>query len=227
MTSDNTDNDNTDSGGRRPRNRWVWYTAGGVGVIAVAAVVAFGYFGVHTLFVDDTVNDAIPTFEQPAATPPSTDTATTTDTTASEDTTGDTPLTGDATLPDGTVVTTEPGDATVPAPPTTTGGIVVEAAGTFAPQGGYDITGNAIVISNGGDQQFLRFENFEVDNGPDLNVYLFNPNNPDDYIDLGDLRGNIGDQNYELPQGIDLNTYSEVSIWCVRFSVGFGSAQLA
>ena len=39
-------------------------------------------------------------------------------------------------------------------------------------------------------------------------------------------RGNIGDQNYELADDIDLNTYTTVFIWCVRFGVAFGAAPL-
>mgnify|MGYP001797506524 CR=1 FL=1 len=88
------------------------------------------------------------------------------------------------------------------------------------------MSGDAIVLGNGTGQRFLRFENFESSNGPDLNVYLFNPNDPSDFVDLGDLKGNIGEQNYEIPEDVDLSIYSEVSIWCVRFGVGFGSANL-
>ena len=69
-------------------------------------------------------------------------------------------------------------------------------------------------------------QNFESSNGPDLNVYLFNPDDSSDFIDLGDLKGNIGDQNYEIPEEIDLERYSDVWIWCVRFGTGFGSADL-
>ena len=49
----------------------------------------------------------------------------------------------------------------------------------------------------------------------------------DDFIDLGDLKGNIGSQNYEIPVGIDLDRYSTVVIWCVRFGVAFGAAELS
>ncbi len=82
------------------------------------------------------------------------------------------------------------------------------------------------MLGNGTGQRFLRFENFDSSNGPDLNVYLVNPDDPDDFIDLGDLSGNIGNQNYEIPADVDLDRYSQVSIWCVRFSVGFGTADL-
>lgn len=90
-------------------------------------------------------------------------------------------------------------------------------------------TGLAKVITDG-NQRFLRFEGFETDNGPDLNVYLATGSpdgSPEDFIDLGDLKGNIGDQNYELPDDVDLDRYTTVFIWCVRFSVAFGTAPLA
>lgn len=41
------------------------------------------------------------------------------------------------------------------------------------------------------------------------------------------MKGNKGDQNYELPAGVDLGTHRAVSIWCARFSVNFGAAALA
>ena len=56
-------------------------------------------------------------------------------------------------------------------------------------------------------------------------VYLFD-DETGDFVDLGDLKGNIGDQNYELPADLDLDRYDFVDIWCVRFGVSFGSASL-
>jgi hypothetical protein len=46
------------------------------------------------------------------------------------------------------------------------------------------------------------------------------------FIDLGVLKGNIGDQNYQLVSDVDLSKYRAVSIWCKRFSVNFGAAPL-
>ena len=46
------------------------------------------------------------------------------------------------------------------------------------------------------------------------------------FIDLGVLKGNIGDQNYQLGSDVDLAKYRAVSIWCKRFSVNFGAAAL-
>ena len=48
----------------------------------------------------------------------------------------------------------------------------------------------------------------------------------DDFVDLGELRGNIGDQNYEIPPDVDLSVYDTVVVWCVRFSTGFTAADL-
>ncbi len=106
-----------------------------------------------------------------------------------------------------------------------TPGVVTVTTGSFI-DGDHPTSGTGLTITDG-SQTFLRFEGFETDNGPDLNVYLRNSDDPDDYLDLGDLKGNIGDQNYELPAGIDLDRYDFVDIWCVRFGVSFGSAQLS
>ncbi len=46
------------------------------------------------------------------------------------------------------------------------------------------------------------------------------------YLDLGSLKGNIGDQNYDIPVGTDLGKYHAVTIWCMWFSVNFGTAPL-
>jgi hypothetical protein len=164
-------------------------------IVAGLAWLAFGFFGVQTLFVDNEVSEARPSFD---ATPA-----------VDADATGSTPdLARD---PPGSV------------PPTT----VTEYSGSFEP-GAHPTSGTAVVLGNGTDQRFLRFEEFATDNGPDLNVYLVNSSTGDtsDFVDLGDLKGNIGEQNYEIPAGIDLGVYDKVVIWCVRFGVGFGDATL-
>ena len=110
--------------------------------------------------------------------------------------------------------------------------IIVEAAGSFIDRS-HPTEGSATVLGDGSGQRFLRFEDFRTDNGPDLNVYLSTapPDAPagdfdDDFVDLGDLKGNVGAQNYEIPAGLDLDRYSTVAIWCVRFGVVFGTAEL-
>ena len=72
----------------------------------------------------------------------------------------------------------------------------------------------------------LRLENFRATNGPDLYVYLATDNSASDFVDLGRLKGNIGNQNYDIPEGTDFSKYDTVLIWCKAFSVLFGSAKL-
>jgi len=85
--------------------------------------------------------------------------------------------------------------------------------------------GNALIISDN-NQNYLRLENFKTTNGPDLKVYLSNDLEAEDYVSLGELKGNIGDQNYQLPDGIQAEDYQYTLIWCEQFSVLFGSAEL-
>jgi hypothetical protein len=79
----------------------------------------------------------------------------------------------------------------------------------------------------------LRLEDFEVENGPDLFVYLSagdmrGPGRAlaDDFVDLGPLKGNIGDQNYSIPAGTDLERYKTAVVWCRRFTVAFAAAEV-
>jgi len=72
----------------------------------------------------------------------------------------------------------------------------------------------------------LRLEDFRSTNGPDLYVYLSTDKQASDYVILGQLKANIGNQNYGIPEGTDLSKYDTVLIWCKQFSVLFGSAEL-
>ena len=94
--------------------------------------------------------------------------------------------------------------------------------------------GRLVLLEGEGGQRFVRFEDLDTSNGPDLKVYL--STNPvdgpeqafdDDYLDLGRLQGNIGSQNYELPSDADLTRFRSVVIWCDRFNSAFGAAPLA
>ena len=73
---------------------------------------------------------------------------------------------------------------------------------------------------------FLRLEDFKATNGPDLYVYLSTDKSASEFVNLGRLKGNVGNQNYEIPEGTDLSKYTTVLIWCQAFSVLFGSAEL-
>ena len=80
----------------------------------------------------------------------------------------------------------------------------------------------------------LRLTDFETSNGPDVHVYLVASQDASDndtvtragFIELGSLKGNIGDQNYILGSDLDLAKYRTVSVWCKRFSKNFGAAPL-
>lgn len=91
----------------------------------------------------------------------------------------------------------------------------------------HETIGTAAVIGVA-DERFVRLQDFRTSNGPDLRVYLI-PAEADgigDAIDLGPLKGNVGDQNYAVPPTADVGQYSRVLIWCVRFDSPFGAATL-
>lgn len=196
--------------------------------LGVVLFLAFGVFGVHTLFIDDKVDEAGPVFASGAA--PSgiaSDETTAEMAAAMTDAMQDEPAQVIAGEPMPEMADTEPAPGGEPAPE-----IVTLKTGLFVDRS-HPTTGVADVLNDGSTQRFLRFENFETDNGPDLNVYLSTAavdapagEFDDDFVDLGDLKGNIGSQNYEIPEGVDLDVYSTVVIWCVRFGVAFGAAPL-
>lgn len=106
---------------------------------------------------------------------------------------------------------------------------MVDLSGTFsgAGDGFHNAEGTARVLHLDDGSTVLRLEDFQVTNGPDLFVYLSADKNASDYVDLGMLKANSGNQNYELPDGVDLSKYDNVVIWCKSFSVYFGGAPLA
>jgi len=93
--------------------------------------------------------------------------------------------------------------------------------------------GEALLYQNPDKSHFLRFENFTVTNGPDLVVYLAKHPNPtnkdqvtDGFVKLEKLKGNMGNQNYNIPKEVDLAQYNSVVIWCELFGVLFSPAAL-
>jgi len=94
--------------------------------------------------------------------------------------------------------------------------------------------GVATVYSLGNGNRVLRLTNLKTTNGPNVHVYMVAADDAKDnasvrragFIDLGQIKGNVGDQNYTLGQNVDLSKYRAVSLWCQRFSLNFGAAPL-
>jgi hypothetical protein len=92
-------------------------------------------------------------------------------------------------------------------------------------------SGVAQTIEVRGDRRVLTLTEFKTSAGPDLRVYLSTADasessSGDDHVDLGALKGNAGEQQYDLPRGVNLDRFTTVLIWCRAFSVGFGAAPL-
>jgi hypothetical protein len=95
---------------------------------------------------------------------------------------------------------------------------------------GHKAAGMATIYRLEDGKRVLRLEDFAATNGPDLFVTLHPGANPEqeegEYLQLEALKGNQGNQNYELPAEIDLSKYRSVVIWCRSFNVVFGYATL-
>jgi hypothetical protein len=197
------------------RYKWVI-----VGVGAVGLIVAFLLFRPDKLFVDDVVDESLEdafAVTQAEAAPASTTTTTVASTTSPSSAT------------DGSSDTT-----TTTVPPTTT----TEPAGPQAIADGsfygidHEAEGTATVYELDGDF-VLRFEDdTDIQNGPDLLVYFLptdayeKGDDLGEFINLGKLKGNVGGQNYELPDEYDPEIHRFVMIWCERFDVPFAASPL-
>jgi len=114
----------------------------------------------------------------------------------------------------------------------------IPAAGVLATGSFHSVAhksmGTAAIHRLADGRRVLRFTNFETSNGPDVRVYLVAADDATDsaavtragFVEVAELKGNVGDQNYELPASIDLQRYRAVTIWCKRFSVNFATAPL-
>jgi hypothetical protein len=188
-----------------------------IGVGAVVLLVAFLLFRPDKLFVDDAVNESLADAFPVAATAPATTTTTTppTTTAAPVETTDE---------PSTTTTTT-----TTTAAPEPSGPVAVGTGGFYGID--HSATGTATVYEQGG-AHVLRFEDdTDIQNGPDLFVWVletdsYDGGDPGEFLDLGKIKGNVGGQNYELPVDFDPEVHQFVLIWCKRFSVPFAAAPL-
>lgn len=223
---------------------------GAIAVAAIAAVVVvLVVFQPQRLLYDNVVDDEFPVVESSPETEESTADRSTADEPAADEPAANEP-TADASDDASSAAAAggsddaagEDGDATAAAgsaddavddPPESTGPVPL-VTGDFVSRSRYTVTGNATVYELEDGSRTLRLEDFESTNGPNLFVYLTaaDADDPDaeldaDYVDLGALRGNVGNQNYDIPADVDLDVYDTVVIWCRPFSVAFGAADLS
>ena len=210
---------------KRPLYRRGWFVA--VLVIVAVPVVAVGWWLGSPLFLNKTVIEAFPTTSTVA-----------------------TPAEGPAETPaEGPAATPAEGPAETPAvsqaeePPTEVsaateapGEPVALFTGAFEGADASHQGSGAVAIYQLDDgSRVLRFENLDVTNGPDLRVIISpvaDPQSSDDVsatgsINLGKLKGNRGDQNYEIPADFDLSQAGSIVIYCQPFSVIFATATLS
>ena len=100
--------------------------------------------------------------------------------------------------------------------------VTILSNGAFEGLLGHEAAGEAIILKVSGSS-YLRFEDFQVTNGPDLRVYLTNDGDVKAGLHLEKLKGSKGNQNYLL-DGTDWQRYDTVVIYCQPFGVHFGQA---
>jgi Electron transfer DM13 len=193
-------------------------------VIAIVGVIAFLLFRPDKLVADDPIDESL-------------DDAFAVATTTRETSETATALPSPTTVPSSTVASTTPrsttsssSTSTVPATSTTASDPVTIARGAIF---GIDHrAGGTATVYRRGDDHILRFEDdTDIQNGPDLHVWFLAADNyqggiPEDYLYLGLLKGNVGGQNYQLPDEYDPAVHRFVLVWCDRFSVPFTGAAL-
>jgi hypothetical protein len=210
-------------------NPWMRLAA----ILVVIGVVAVAWYLISPLFINVQVDEGFPTLvPMPSKTPKIEPTEVPgLSMTQTAESLGFDPAQATAEME--AAMTSEPSISEEDMPEDADQGMTILAQGFFygiAHEG----TGTATIYELADGTRLLRFENFEVLNGPQLHVYLA-PQNPvpdsvgvelEGIIDLGPLKGNIGDQNYTIPAEIFLDHFNSVVIWCVPFRVPFNAAPL-
>ena len=202
MTDQQTEPASAEAAPRPGRGRLI-----GVIVVlgAVLVAVALVVFQPWKLFLDDVVDEALPE-AGPATSAP--------------------PVAGAAESP---TASSAPAPTAAPAR-------VTLATGTFISHE-HATSGTVRLLQLADGRRVLRIEGLDTSNGPDLKVWITDQKVVDGpagwpvfddgrYVDLGSLKGNKGSQNYVLPDDVRLEGLRSVSIWCDRFNVSFGAAEL-
>ena len=205
----------------------VWVPAS-IAALAVL-VIALAAFQPWRLFIDVTVNEDLPTvaIEQPAEATESADSADPADS-----------IQPTQAAPEGAAEIASSSDKAPSDEPTpeVTPKRTIKAEGTFISHE-HPTAGTARIITLEDGSRVLRLVGLDTDNGPDLKVWLAAAPviegrdgwfvfDDDDYLSLGALKGNKGNQNYPIPDDADISDLTSVTIWCERFSVSFGAAEL-
>jgi hypothetical protein len=102
---------------------------------------------------------------------------------------------------------------------------VQKTTGSFADGDGERASGKAAIYKKDNVYQ-LVFEDLNVNNGPNLHVYLSQEINPKNFVDLGDLKSVKGNQVYDIPANVDAANYKYALVYCQRYSHLFGYAPL-
>jgi hypothetical protein len=189
------------------------------------AVFVIVWFEPQKLFIDERVDEDLAGFESAAAavTTPAPTTSTVPPTTVAVP-----PQDADSTTTTSTTTSTTSTTTTAPAGP-----VVLHQSELQSP--GKAGSGDVFLVELEDGSRVIRFENLDVSNGPDLRVILSPSGLVDDrdayhldgFYDLGELRGNQGNQNYEVPDDVDLSEYSTVAIFCIRFNYTFNAATIS
>ena len=208
-------------------------------IVAVTALtLALAAFQPWRLFIDVTVDEALPTVAAEETVEPSSDAsaqeaAGDTSQDASADSNAEeqsaTDSAADSTANSGDDASAEPSVEETPKR-------TVTAEGTFISHE-HSTAGKARIITLEDGSRVLRLVGLDTDNGPDLKVWLAAAPviegrdgwfvfDDDEYLSLGALKGNKGNQNYAIPDDADISDLTSVTIWCERFSVSFGAAEL-
>lgn len=219
-----------------------------VGAVVAVALVAGGLFWFQPwkLWVDTRVDEALPVtavaadqtqtvsappVSVPALPPPTTSPSPTTSPPGvGSPTTSSPPPAGTPVAPSAPVASSAPVISSVPAAP------VVLRTGTLISHE-HETSGTAAVVQLPDGSRVLTLENLSTSDGPDVRVWLSSaPVIPGEegwytfadapHVDLGALKGNLGNQVYEIPADVDLAALPNISLWCQRFSVSFGAAEL-
>ena len=201
-------------------NRKILYTGGAIGAVVFAAVA---WVFVSPLFIDKVVEEAFPGVPTPAALAEMSD--------ERKAEISEKVLTAALGMPDHAM-----DESMVDMPAAVPAGPELLRSGQFRDADSiHRGSGDAKLFRLSESDSVLRLENLKVTNGPDLRVYLVRHPDPTEsadvkdreFVDLGPLKGNIGNQNYTVPAGTDVSQFASAVVWCRAFGVLFASAPLA